>query len=336
MLRGAPFESRWLRPTPRRTLPESLLNRIVQAAFPHSQVVDVRPFTAGLRNANFRIQLDSPGQCVVLRIYEHHPSLCRKEMDLLNLVSPTVPVPEVIHEEPDGWNDMPPFVLFRYVDGITFHELKRGGDAGAISQAAFSVGRTLALIHRIAFPKPGWLGPGPRVGSPLLEGPDPAPRFVASCLESENLERRMHADLRDSTAAMVWSYAPQLAGLDNEKQLAHGDFGKSNLVVQRAAGAWTVAAVLDWEFAIAGSPLTDVGHFLRYERNSRPLLEPHFSDGYLEAGGLLQPAWRRLARIVDLIALCEALTHEELPGPVISELVELVRATVEDRDPLFD
>ncbi len=94
-----------------------------------------------------------------------------------------------------------------------------------------------------------------------------------------------------------------------------------------------MAAVLDWEFAFSGSPLADVGHFLRYERQSRPLAEPYFSEGYLSAGGRLPDRWRRLARITDLIALCESLTHDDLATPIAEELAELVSATVDDRDP---
>jgi hypothetical protein len=79
--------------------------------------------------------------------------------------------------------------------------------------------------------------------------------------------------------------------------------------------------------------LADLGHFLRYERVSRPLVEPNFSNGYLHAGGTLAQDWRQLARLVDLTALCESLTHEDLPNTVVAELVELVRSTVENRDP---
>jgi hypothetical protein len=42
--------------------------------------------------------------------------------------------------------------------------------------------------------------------------------------------------------------------------------------------------------------------------------------------------WRRLARLVDLAALCESLTHDQLPDAVAAELVELAGATVEDRE----
>jgi aminoglycoside phosphotransferase (APT) family kinase protein len=335
MIHGAPDESRWLRPEPRRSLPRNVLQKIVETAFPGHSVVEVQPLTDGFRNANFRVWLDSKLESVVLRMYEHDASLCRKEIDLLNLISHSVPTPEIIHAEPSGMNEVPPFLLLRYIEGLAFGELKRNGDANSVSQAAFDAGRTLALIGRTRFPRSGWLGPGPSATAPLLEGINPGPRFVDLCLGSSNVRERVKEELRDQTSALVWSYATQLGDLDNETNLVHGDFGNRNLLVQKIGENWTVAAVLDWEFAIAGSPLADIGHFLRYEAFSHSKVEPHFSNGYLQAGGRLPHGWRRLARVIDLIALCESLTHDVLPQPVIAELIELVSATVEGRDPQF-
>jgi hypothetical protein len=42
--------------------------------------------------------------------------------------------------------------------------------------------------------------------------------------------------------------------------------------------------------------------------------------------------WRQLARLIDLTALSESLTHDELPDAVVAELVELARGTVENPD----
>ena len=333
MLAGAPTEARWIKADPRRTLPAPLLDRIVHTVFPRSRVADVQPFADGLRNANFKLQLDSITDPIVLRIYEHDPSICQKEVDLIRLVGGSVPVPEVIHVEPRGWEDLPPFILMRYVEGISFRELKRSGDSEAIAQAAYSAGATLAAIGRMTFSRPGWLGPGPAVAAALLEGANPMPRFVDLCLAAANLQRRVPADLRDRTHTVVWSWAPQLSQLDARACLVHGDFGKRNLLVRRIAGKWIVAAVLDWEFAISACPLVDLGHFLRYERDSRPRDEPHFSNGYLHAGGELPPDWRQLSRLVDMIALCESLTHDHLPDTVVAELVELIRAAIENRGP---
>jgi len=335
MIPGAPHEARWIRSEPRRSLPESDLDRLLHHALGNCTVIEVQPLTAGFRNANFKVRLDGGAGCIVVRIYEHDASLCQKEIDLLRMAGVTVPVPEAIFAEPSGLDGFPPFLLMRYVEGISFHELKRSGDRETIAQAAFSVGATLAAIGRITFPKSGWLAPGPTVTAPLLDGADPTPRFVDLCLASTNLQRRMSAELRNSVSALLWSRASQLAELDSQTSLVHGDFGKRNLLVQCDGGRWSVAAVLDWEFAMSGSPLADLGHFLRYERAARPCAEPNFSRGYLHAGGILKQDWRHLARLVDLTALCESLTHDQLPDEVVAELVELIRAIVEGRDPML-
>lgn len=333
MVEGSPREARWLRAEPRRTLPLQVVERIVKTAFPRCHGMEMEPLPDGWRNANFKLSLDCTPEPLVLRIYEHDPSICQKEVDLIRLIGKSVPVPKVIHAEAKGCEEIPPFALMSYVEGISFRELTRSGDKDAIAQASYSAGETLASIGRTTFGNPGWLAPGPNVAAPLLPGIDPMPRFVDLCLASAHLQERMPPDVRDRTHAFVWSFAPQLAAFDDEARLVHGDFGKRNLLVRSVAGRWTVAAVLDWEFAVSGSPLADVGHFLRYERISRPLVEPNFSSGYLHAGGKLLQDWRQLARLIDLTALCESLTHDELPDTVVTELIELVRATLENREP---
>jgi len=286
-----------------------------------------------MRNANFKLILEDTQKPVVLRIYEHNPLLCQKELDIVRLIRSSVPVPEIIHAEPQGWEDVPPFVIMSYLEGVSFRDLRDSGDRDAIAEASYSAGETLAAIGRFTFPKPGWLAPGPTVTFPLLEGPDPMPRFVDSCLASPNLQARMPTTLRDCTHAMMWEHAPQLAGLGNDARLAHGDFNKRNLLVLQNAGRWQVSGVLDWEFAVSSSPLGDIGNFLRYEKASQPLVEPHFSEGYRRAGGELPHNWRYMARIFDLVALCESLCREWLPEVVAPELVELVAATTEKRHP---
>jgi len=103
--------------------------------------------------------------------------------------------------------------------------------------------------------------------------------------------------------------------------------------VKHVQDSWRVVAVLDWEFSFSGSTLWDIGNFLRYERKARPLVEPFFSHGCIDAGMALPDDWRRIARAADMCSLCEILTRESLPADVVEEIVELVRATVEDRDP---
>lgn len=327
MLSGTPQEARSARSERREVLPPGWLERMALAAFPHGKVVEASPLTDGFRNSNFKVRLDS--ETAVLRVYEHDESLCRKEIDLLSLLAGSVPVPELIHAESSGLDGLPPFAWVRFVEGITFRELRRRGDLEATGQAAASAGAALAAIHRTIFPKAGWLGPALTVGAPLLEGDNAMPRFVDFCLDAAHLQSRLTAEFRERVHDAMWSRAGELAALGQECHLVHGDFNKRNTLVRRAGERWVVAAVLDWEFALSSTPLTDFGNFLRSERPSRPLAEPHFSEGYVRAGGILPKDWRRLAQLVDLVALCASLAEEWLPTTVEAELIELVRATVD-------
>jgi aminoglycoside phosphotransferase (APT) family kinase protein len=115
------------------------------------------------------------------------------------------------------------------------------------------------MFQPIKFARPGWLAPGPSVTAPLLEGANPVPRFVDLCLASANLQRRVPLHLRDRISAVLWSWADRLAESQQAPCLVHGDLGKQNLLVRREQGQWRVAAVLDWELAVSGSPLADVG-----------------------------------------------------------------------------
>ena len=321
---GAPPEARWVRSEPRRAIPAEEAERMVRRAFPRGRIVRAQPLAGGLRNANVKVTLDATAEPIVLRVFEHDASLCRKEADLIRLVGGSVPVPEVILAEPAG-EGLRPFMLQRYVEGPTLRELVGSARSEEVAQAARSAGETLAAIGSITFAKPGWLAPGPTVTHPLLPGADPMPRFVDRCLASPMLQRRVPAELLETTRAAMWSHAADLRRAADETSLVHGDFGRRNLIVRQVAGRWVVAAVLDWEFAVSGSPLADVGHFLRYERSGRPAAEPHFRVGYLEGGGRLPPEWRRLARIVDLVALCEMLTRDGLPEAARAELEADIR-----------
>jgi aminoglycoside phosphotransferase (APT) family kinase protein len=66
---------------------------------------------------------------------------------------------------------------------------------------------------------------------------------------------------------LAWSHAQALARLQEERCLVHGDFNNRNVLVHCVQGRWRVAAVIDWEFALAGSPFFDIATFLQYERS---------------------------------------------------------------------
>jgi len=65
------------------------------------------------------------------------------------------------------------------------------------------------------------------------------------------------------------AHQAEVATLPDQAVLVHADYNGKNLLMQSTHEGWQVAAVLDWEFAFAGSPLFDTGNFLRHEADSR-------------------------------------------------------------------
>jgi len=95
-----------------------------------------------------------------------------------------------------------------------------------------------------------------------------------------------------------------------------------------------VAAVLDWEWAHAASPLFDLAILLR--GNQGAPLPPGFAEavanGYRTAGGHLPDEWRRATRLVDLVNLCEFLSApgQDASTTMIAAIRRLVQSTVDD------
>lgn len=292
------------------------------------QMIEI--LSGGLINTNIKIEFGSSDSPVVLRLYRGDAEVCLKETAVLRLVGSTVPVPKVIHVEPNGIAGSRPFSILEFVNGITFQELRRTNDLEAIQQAAASAGETLARIGKFQFPSPGRLQVENdlTVGPPYMNGPDPIPRLLDSFLESAQLQKRTDASLQQQVHDYIWSWADRLREFDNDSQLVHCDFGNRNILVDCVNGRWQVVAVLDWEFALSGSPLLDIGHFLRYETNERPLREPYFSRAFVEAGGFLPDEWRRISRVLDLSGLIHCLTHEQLPDNVAVEILQLIMSTL--------
>lgn len=310
------------------------VGRFLKPIFPRRRVEHVVPLSGGLINTNLKITFSSGEPPVVLRFYRRDPTVCLHDVAILQLVRQTVPVQKVWHAEPNGIDGSGPFSILEFVDGLTFQELKRTNNLEGIYQASASAGETLAEIGRYKFEQPGRLMVTAdnklAVGAPYIDGANPVPRILDTFLENRDLQLRVGASLVQRLHDFVWTWAPLLPDVTTDSFLVHSDFGNRNIVVNEINGKWTVAAVLDWEFAFSGSPLIDVGHFLRYENAAAPLREPYFSRAFVENGGTLPSNWREISRVIDLTALVELLTHAYLPDDVAEEILGLIHATLDE------
>ncbi|WP_264373122.1 phosphotransferase family protein [Pelagibius marinus] len=104
-----------------------------------------------------------------------------------------------------------------------------------------------------------------------------------------------------------------LDDLDPQARLVHCDFDPSNILLTRdgpeGGDSWRLAAVIDWEFALAGTPLIDLGHLLRPPQGDIPGFAEALAAGYREAGGELPGEWRAAAKLLDLLAWLDFLNR---------------------------
>lgn len=310
----------------------ALVRSLVSTAFPHRQISHAEHLSGGRINTNLKLTFSTGEPPAVLRLHKKGSTTCAKETQVMDLIKSTVPVPEVLYVDTEGFDGSGPFSIIEFVEGLTFQQLKRTGDLEAIHQAASSVGATLAAIGRYSFLKPGSLVVTNKnqleVGDPFTRTKDPMPEILDIYLESDLAQRRLGAELTRGLHDFVRVWAPSLPDITDVSQLVHSDFGNRNILVNEVNGEWEVAAVLDWEFAFSGSPLLDVGNFLRYDSAGQPLREPFFSRSFVEHGGELPDNWRQAVRVIDLTALVECLSHDYLPDDVVSEIIQLIKQTL--------
>ncbi len=109
--------------------------------------------------------------------------------------------------------------------------------------------------------------------------------------------------------------------------LVHSDLNPKNLLLDPDTLALT--GVLDWEFAHAGHPFTDLGNLLRFDR--APAFEDAVLTAYAARRGTPPQEALALARAADLWALVD-LAARRTANPVAERADRLLRSIARSRD----
>ncbi|MFI9486390.1 phosphotransferase family protein [Promicromonospora sp. NPDC052451] len=260
----------------------------------------------------------------------HAPQAAGIQAALLRQVRGLLPVPEV-HGAYDGDGPVPGLLLTELLPGergdLVLGRLvtaARYDDLRTLGRALGGVAGTLAGVRM------------PEVGL-----------FADATLRIEPFRLRLPGWVDDHArglAAAGW-FAAETAALRAVAErvgpalegappcLVHSDLNPKNLLVDPVA--LRVTGVLDWEYAHAGHPATDLGNLLRFDR------EPAYVEGVLEGwcaavgratGSRPDPAAATdLARAADLVALVE-LAARPVTTPVVRRAREHLRAIARTED----
>ena len=285
----------------------------------------LRPLEGGHSGRTFLGEVG--GERAVVRLYPPGDTRgdAAPEVDqaVLRLVRGLLPVPEVLEvRRADAATGRPGLLVTSWLPGergdLVVARLLAAGDTDGLRRLGSSTGGVAAALAAMPM-----LRPGPFVDKELTVG-----GFADGGLD-EWVEARLARwpDAERIALAAVARHAQDLLDTVQRTCLVHSDLNPKNLLVDPRTLA--VTGVLDWEFAHAGHPWSDLGNLLRFERDRS------YVAGVLDAwtarhGGSVA-ALLEGARAADLWALVD-LAARAGDNPVADRSASLLRAVAETGD----
>ena len=264
------------------------------------------------------------GERSVVRIYPpgaERSAAAEIDAAVLRLVRGLVTVPQVLEVRPST-GDQPGLLVTSFLPGVRGDELVPTLDAPRLGQVGTTLGVLLADLGGMPMLRPGpFVDPELRIGD---FGVDGLPDYVEQRLpELGHLAPEEIEGLREVAleAQALLDTVPRVC-------LVHSDLNPKNLLLDPDTLA--LRGVLDWEFAHAGHPFTDLGNLLRFDRE--PVFQGAVLAAYAERRGTAPEQAVALARAADLWALVD-LAARRTANPVAARADRLLRAIARERDP---
>jgi aminoglycoside phosphotransferase (APT) family kinase protein len=302
---------------------QSLLSPVLKGV----AIASVERVEGGLTNTLYRITLVDGGVSLCLRIFAAGKLPWERELKILALVSASLPVPDVLLADCGGADFERPYLVYRWIEGITLNECRKQTSPAALLSVAESLGRLLARVANFSFAD-GLNG----ALNNILAGQSPMEVLLSASEEAllRGLARkRLGAALADAICSRFDTNSIRLCELNRDASLVHGDLGGRNILVAIAKdGGWRISGLIDWEAAFSGSSLWDVGSLFRYSRRYSETFRQRFERGYRDTGGKLPEDWLRTARLLDATRQVATLNEEREMPVVFEECRELIEAVV--------
>jgi aminoglycoside phosphotransferase (APT) family kinase protein len=177
----------------------------------------------------------------------------RREHRMLQALHGRAPVPRALGFCEDASVVGQPFLLVEHVDGVSITTAMPeayGRDPGTLRALGEELVDGIAAVHAL-----DWRSAG-------VEAPAAAEQFLEKQLERWQKVRAADAVRELPLMGAVAGWLREHLPVSRAVTIAHGDFHLDNTLFRRDRPS--LAAIIDWELATVGDPLTDLGLMLAF------------------------------------------------------------------------
>jgi|GEM_PF-615552 len=297
------MEYGWERTFPFLKVDNIIIDKLFESILENDCITNVIPISEGCRTTNYIVDTNRPGKKYILKIFFAKEQNYKKEIKLLtklkedNLVNVSTVYEVGNHEIIENRE----YAIYEYMEGKT---IGKAISEGYILDNNFikDVARFLARIHNHKFEKAGFLDENLEVVDEL----PPLALWYEKFMGSKARER-LGKELIHKIIHIVSKNKKKLSKLDNDIRLVHGDFQGTNILIKDGK----LCGVIDWEFAMAGHPLADIGQFFRYEEYFNEEMIKVFEEEYNKNSSYkLTEDWYEISKLRDLANLIQLINGE--------------------------
>lgn len=312
------FKVDWEKTSVTRQLPEGAAETMVRLAYPDQTLISYELIAGGCANLNYKIQLEHENQPLILRVYLRDKTAAYREQKLAALLKETVPLPLTHYI---GELEEYHFAITEFMPGISLRDLLLGDAPHDLSAIMYEVGKILSKITAHEFSSAGFFDNELNIKQGFDE--ESINQFSLACLKHPQVIRYLNPEIR----AALQNHLEQLPDfIINSATLVHADFDPANILVEQQNGKWKVSAVLDWEFAYAGSWMDDVATMLRYAHKMPLQFQNAFLKGLIDHGMIVPANFQIIIHQSNIGALLDGITRHPLhmrPN-IYQDILELI------------
>lgn len=281
----------------------------------------------GCANTNYKVTFKNNRPPVVIRIYMREKAALPREIAIHKLVADKIPVPAHLYSN-DQCTDYPyPYAIMEWVEGILMREVILKKNEEAIVACAYEAGLYLNIMRQLTFSHGGFFQNGLTI-QPFNNEEHYLP-YVLNLLKDKSVKESLGNNLLNAVLYLVNDNVTLLPD-DSNGNLTHADYDPANILVTQVDDKWKIAAILDWEFAYAGTYLLDIGMALRYSHKIPDYYENSFIAGIQAHGFQLPDKWKKQAKLMDLLCLLQLIHYNPVTErPKLNrDVVSLITDTV--------